>query len=45
LAYLDNAGAQAGDRGVRSSFDVVPTLCELLGEPAPQGLSGDSLLS
>ena len=44
LAYLGNTGAEAGDRGVRSSFDVVPTLCELLGEPAPEGLSGDSLL-
>jgi predicted AlkP superfamily phosphohydrolase/phosphomutase len=44
MAYLSNAGAEAGDRGVRSSFDVVPTLCELLGEPVPSGLSGDSLL-
>ena len=44
LAYLSNAGVESGDRGVRSSFDVVPTLCEMLGEP-PDGLSGDSLLS
>ena len=44
LAYLSNAGMEAGDRGVRSSFDVVPTLFELLGEPPPHGLSGDSLL-
>jgi predicted AlkP superfamily phosphohydrolase/phosphomutase len=43
LAYLCNAGVEAGDRGVRSSFDVVPTLLELLGEP-PDGLSGNSLL-
>ena len=43
LAYRSNAGFEAGDRGVRSSFDVVPTLCELLGEP-PEGVSGSSLL-
>ena len=45
MAYVSNAGLQAGDRGVRSSFDVVPTLVELLGEPLPDGLSGASLLS
>jgi predicted AlkP superfamily phosphohydrolase/phosphomutase len=44
LAYLSNAGAEAGDRGVRSSFDVVPTLCKLLGETPPEGVSGYSLL-
>jgi predicted AlkP superfamily phosphohydrolase/phosphomutase len=44
LAYLSNAGVGAGDRGVRSSFDVVPTLYELLGESLPDGLSGSSLL-
>jgi predicted AlkP superfamily phosphohydrolase/phosphomutase len=43
MAYLSNVDAEPGDRGVRSSFDVVPTLCELLGEP-PEGLSGASLL-
>jgi predicted AlkP superfamily phosphohydrolase/phosphomutase len=45
MAYFSNAGIEAGDRGVRSSFDVVPTLIELLGEPLPDGLSGVSLLS
>ncbi len=45
MAYVNNAGLEAGDRGVRSSFDVVPTLVELLGEPLPEGLSGVSLLS
>jgi predicted AlkP superfamily phosphohydrolase/phosphomutase len=45
LAYVGNAGLEAGDRGVRSSFDVVPTLFELLGEATPDGLSGTSLLS
>jgi predicted AlkP superfamily phosphohydrolase/phosphomutase len=43
LAYLSNAGMEAGDNGVRSLFDVVPTLFELLGEQ-PDGLSGASLL-
>lgn len=45
MAYVGNAGLDAGDRGVRSSFDVVPTLIELLGEPLPDGLSGASLLT
>jgi predicted AlkP superfamily phosphohydrolase/phosphomutase len=45
MAYLSNAGVGAGDRGVRSAFDVAPTLCDLLGEPPPEGLSGASLLS
>ena len=44
MAYVSNVGLQAGDGGVRSSFDVVPTLIELLGEPVPEGLSGVSLL-
>jgi len=45
MAYLHNAGLEAGERGLRSSFDVVPTLAELLGEAVPPGLSGSSLLS
>lgn len=45
LAYVSNTGAEVGDHGVRSSFDVVPTLFELLGEPPADGLSGASLLS
>jgi predicted AlkP superfamily phosphohydrolase/phosphomutase len=44
MAYVSNAGLQVGDRGVRSSFDVVPTLIDLLGEPVPEGLSGITLL-
>jgi predicted AlkP superfamily phosphohydrolase/phosphomutase len=44
MAYLYNIGIEAGDRGVRSSFDVVPTLVELLGEPLIPGLSGTTLL-
>jgi len=45
MAYLCNTEMRPGDRGVRSSFDVAPTLIELLGEPVPPGLSGASLLT
>jgi predicted AlkP superfamily phosphohydrolase/phosphomutase len=45
MAYIYNGGISAGDRGVRSSFDVVPTLIDLLGEPVPRELSGTSLLA
>ena len=45
MAYFSNVEVEPGDHGVRSAFDVVPTICELLGEPPPEGLSGDSLLS
>jgi hypothetical protein len=45
MAYLSNvAGVEPGDFGVRSSFDVVPTLVELAGARVPAGLSGNSLL-
>jgi arylsulfatase A-like enzyme len=44
MAYIRSPEIEAGDRGVRSSFDVVPTLVELLGESLPAGLSGKSLL-
>jgi hypothetical protein len=44
MAYIRTPEIEAGDRGVRSSFDVVPTLVELLGESLPTGLSGKSLL-
>lgn len=43
MAYFSDANQPPGDRGVRSSFDVVPTLIDLLGEPLPEGLSGKSL--
>jgi len=45
MAYIGNAGLEESDRGVRSSFDVVPTLIEMVGEPLPSGLSGSSLLT
>jgi len=44
MAYLRNTGLAKGDHGVRSSFDLVPTLIELLNESRPEGLSGESLL-
>ena len=44
LAYLAGAFLEPGDRGVRSSFDVVPTLAALLGTKLPPGKSGESLL-
>ena len=37
-------GVTPGRRGVRSSFDVVPTLSALLGERAPRTVSGRSLM-
>lgn len=45
VAYLANAGVEPGDYGVRSAFDVVPTILQLLGKSPPAGLSGQSLLN
>jgi hypothetical protein len=45
MAYIRGDRADAGDRGVRSAFDVVPTLIDLLGYPADRRISGRSLLS
>jgi predicted AlkP superfamily phosphohydrolase/phosphomutase len=39
FAYIDAPGAGRKDHGVRSAFDVAPTLLSLLGVP-PSGLSG-----
>lgn len=44
LAYLAEPGLEPGDRGVRSSFDVVPTVAKLLGADPPAHISGTSLL-
>ena len=45
MAWVRADGLEAGDGGWRSSFDVVPTLVDLLGaEPLP-ALSGSSLLA
>ena len=43
-AYLVAQGVEPGDRGVRSAFDVVPTLVSLLGDQPPAHLSGKSLV-
>jgi predicted AlkP superfamily phosphohydrolase/phosphomutase len=44
MAYLAGDGLPRGDFGVRESFDVVPTLFSLLGEPVPNDLSGRPLI-
>jgi hypothetical protein len=44
VAYLAGQGMATGNRGIRSSFDVVPTIVELLGAPPIQGLSGSPML-
>jgi predicted AlkP superfamily phosphohydrolase/phosphomutase len=44
LAYVSGDGVAPGDFGVRSSFDVVPTIVGLLGEAVPAGLSGTRLV-
>jgi hypothetical protein len=45
VAYVRAPGIVPGDCGVRSSFDVVPTLFALAGQPTPAGLTGRSLLT
>ncbi len=44
MAYIVAPGTEPGDRGVRSAFDVVPTVVRLLGGQPPAHLSGKSLL-
>ncbi|MEE8513108.1 MAG: alkaline phosphatase family protein [Gammaproteobacteria bacterium] len=44
MAYLKGKGITPGDFGTRSSFDVVPTLLDLLGERPALKVSGRSLL-
>lgn len=43
MAYVAGDDIAPGDYGVSSSFDVVPTIIELLGETIPAGLSGRGL--
>lgn len=45
MAYLAGDGIAAGDYGVRPSFDVAPTIIELLGEEVSSKVSGSSLCS
>jgi len=44
LAYVASPEVDPGERGVRSSFDVVPTIARLLGAEPPAHVSGESLL-
>ena len=44
MAYIAAPDLEAGQRGIRSSFDVVPTLVNLLGCRPIAGMSGNSLL-
>jgi predicted AlkP superfamily phosphohydrolase/phosphomutase len=44
MAYLAAPGVEPGDRGVRSSFDVVPTLARLMDAVPPAGVTGASLV-
>jgi predicted AlkP superfamily phosphohydrolase/phosphomutase len=45
MAYIRADSARVGDHGIRSAFDVVPTLIDLMGCPPERHLSGRSLLS
>jgi predicted AlkP superfamily phosphohydrolase/phosphomutase len=44
MAYLAAPGLEPGDHGLRSSFDVVPTIAKLLEAEPPAHISGTSLL-
>jgi predicted AlkP superfamily phosphohydrolase/phosphomutase len=44
FALVHGSGIGSGSYGARSSYDVVPTLINLLGEPKMNQLSGTSLL-
>ena len=45
MAYLLRSGLAPGDYGLRSAFDVVPTVVELMGLAKPTPMSGSSLLA
>jgi hypothetical protein len=45
MAYVAGASIGDGDFGVRSSFDLVPTIIELLGERSSPSVSGQSLFT
>ena len=45
FAYIAGAGLSPGDYGVGSSFDVVPSLFQLLGENKPEHIAGQSLFA
>ncbi|MEO5573963.1 MAG: alkaline phosphatase family protein [Gammaproteobacteria bacterium] len=43
MAFIAGTEMESGEYGIRSSFDVVPTIIELLGELRPASLSGESM--
>jgi len=45
IAYVRAPGIRVGDHGVRSAFDVAPTIIELLGCESDAAVSGTSLLT
>ncbi len=45
VAYVVSSSLRPGDGGVRSSFDVVPTIIDLLGCDPPDDVCGTSLLT
>ena len=44
MAYIRASDLAVGDHGIRSSFDIVPTIIQLLGGEPGHGVSGASLL-
>lgn len=45
ICYIRRRGSIPSDRGIRSSFDVAPTILDLLGQSIPPNISGNSLLA
>ena len=45
MAYIRDDNGPVGDQGIRSAFDVVPTIIALLRERYVRALSGTNLLS
>jgi len=45
VCYVKSHGGIRGDQGIRSSFDVAPTIFHILGQPVPPNISGRSLFT
>jgi hypothetical protein len=45
VAYLVATELPAADYGLRSTFDIVPTIVQLLGESSARPLSGEGALT
>ena len=45
FAYVAGSGIESDDFGVRSAFDVAPTVVELVGSSPLEGMCGRSLLA